>query len=234
MNSLNDPAIAAVLEELHRKAGGDYLVFLRALPAIVVGALSGRSVMESVKPYLKHAFIPIDRAQGQALYQFARARGARRIVEFGASFGISTIYLAAAVRDNGGGTVITTEMEANKIRQARHNYARARVDAAIQLLEGDARETLRTVEGPIDMVFLDGWKEACLPVLKLLEPHLAPGACVFCDDVKGFRKTLKPYVAHVRAAGSRYASLELPLGDGLEFSVLLAGGRPPAPVGPMT
>ncbi|MBI1239939.1 MAG: methyltransferase [Alphaproteobacteria bacterium] len=221
MNSLTDPAIAAVLDSLHRKARGDTFVFLRALPAVVWGAFQGRSVVESAKPYLKDAYIPIDRAQGQALYQFARARGARRVVEFGASFGISTIYLAAAVRDNGGGSVVTTEMEPKKIIRARENYARAGLQREIELLEGDALETLRSVDGPIDLVFLDGWKDACLPVLQLLETKLSAGACIFCDDIKGFRKTLKPYVDHVRANPARYASVELPLGDGLEFSVVL-------------
>jgi predicted O-methyltransferase YrrM len=221
VNSLNDPTISALLASLHRNARGDTLVFLRALPAVAWGVLRGRGVVESAKPYLKHAFIPIDRAQGCALYQFARARGARRIVEFGASFGISTIYLAAAVRDNGGGLVTTTEMEPKKIIRARENYARAGLEREIELLEGDALQTLRTIDGPIDLVFLDGWKEACLPVLKLLEGKLAPGACIFCDDMRGFRKTLRPYVDYVRGADNRYASLELPLGDGLEFSVVV-------------
>jgi len=221
MNSLEDPRIAAALDNLHRRAARDWLVFARALPGVIGGMLGGKSLMEAAKPYLKDAYIPIDRNQGRALYQFARASGARHIVEFGASFGISTIYLAAAVRDNGGGTVITTEMEPGKIARARANWAGAGVSQEIELREGDALTTLQGIERPIDMLFLDGWKEACLPVLQLLEPALLPGACIFCDDMKGFRKTLKPYVDHVRSHPERYVSLELPLGDGLEFSVRL-------------
>jgi predicted O-methyltransferase YrrM len=221
MNSLADPRIAATLAELHRAAGRDTRVFLRALPAVALGLLRGRGVVESAKPYLRDAFIPIDAAQGRALYQLARACRARRIVEFGASFGISTIYLAAAVRDNGGGRVITTEMEPGKVARARQNYAEAGVDGEIELRAGDALETLRDLDGPVDMLFLDGWKEACLPVLKLLEPRLPRGACVLCDDMKPFRRTLKPYVEHVRGNPGRYVSIELPLGDGLEFSVVV-------------
>lgn len=221
MNSLEDPRIAAVLDDLHRAARRDTRVFLRALPSVVAGLLRGRGVVDSAKPYLRDAFIPIDAAQGRMLYQLARARGARRIVEFGASFGISTIYLAAAVRDNGGGRVITTELEPGKVAGAHANYVRAGVDAEIELRAGDALQTLRTIDGPIDMLFLDGWKEACLPVLQLLEPHLARGACVLCDDTKPFRRTLRPYVAHVRGNPGRYVSLELPLGDGLEYTVVV-------------
>lgn len=221
MNSLETPRIATVLKDLHRAARCDTLVFLRALPAVTIGLLRGRGVVESAKPWLRDAFIPIDASQGRALYQLARARGARRIVEFGASFGISTIYLAAAVRDNGGGRVITTEMEPGKIARARENYARAGVGDEIELRAGDALQTLRDLDGPIDLLFLDGWKDACLPVLQLLEPHLARGACVLCDDMKPFRRTLRPYVDHVRGNPDRYASMELPLGDGLEFSVVV-------------
>jgi predicted O-methyltransferase YrrM len=221
MNSLADPRIAATLETLHRQAAHDRIVFARALPGVLGGMLRGKEFMAAAKPYLKDAYIPIDRAQGRVLYQIARARGARRIVEFGASFGISTIYLAAAVRDNGGGKVVTTEMEASKIASARANWSRAGVDAAIELREGDALETLRDVEAPIDLLFLDGWKEACLPVLRLLEPVLGTGACVLCDDIKSFPKTLAPYLGYVRGNPARYVSAPLPLGDGLEFSVVV-------------
>lgn len=221
MKSLETPRIASVLSDLHVRASRDWRVLPRALPAVIGGALRGRTAMESAKPHLKDAFIPVDPAQGRALYQFARARRARHIVEFGASFGISTIYLAAAVRDNGGGRIVTTEIEPGKIERAREHWRRAGVDPEIQLLEGDALQTLRLVSQPIDLLFLDGWKDACLPVLQLLEPHLAPGACIFCDDVKAFRKTLQPYVDYVRSRPLNYVSLQLPLGDGLEFSVVV-------------
>lgn len=220
MNSAQSSPISDVLEDLHRRSQADLGVFLRALPSVASGLLSGRSVMEAAKPHLRHAYIPIDPTQGRALYQIARARGARRIVEFGTSFGISTLYLAAAVRDNGGGKVITTEMEPLKIEKAAANFRRAGLEAEIELRPGDALQTLRDVEGPIDLLFLDGWKEACLPVLRLLEDRLGPGSCILCDDMRAFRKTLKAYVEHVRGHG-RYASLELPLGDGLEFTVVV-------------
>jgi predicted O-methyltransferase YrrM len=221
MNSLEDPCVANTLQDLHRRAAGDWMVFARALPRVLGGVVTGKGFMESAKPYLKDAYIPIGREQGLTLYQLARMRRARNIVEFGASFGISTIYLASAVRDNGGGTVITTEIEPGKAAAARANFARAGLSNEIELREGDALETLRRIDGPIDMLFLDGWKEACLPVLRLLGPALPPGACILCDDVKPFRKTLKPYVDYVRSDPSRYVSMELPLGDGLELSVVV-------------
>lgn len=219
MSALRDPAVAAMLKRLHGDASDDWRVFAKALPSALLGALAGRSVVESAKPFLKEAFIPIDAAQGEALYLLARATGAQRIVEFGASFGISTIYLAAAVRDNGGGEVITTELEPRKIAAARANFEAAGFSDLIELRAGDAMETLKDAPWPVDMVFLDGWKELCLPVLKLVEPKLRPNAVVLCDDMKAFRKTLRPLVDYLRDPEGPYQSMALPLGDELEFAV---------------
>lgn len=231
MSTLADTAVKETLARLHKRAAGDWRIFLRAIPRVIGGAFAGRGAVESAKPLLREAFIPIDAAQGRAIYQLARAAGARRIVEFGCSFGISTIYLAAAVRDNGGGEVITTEMEPNKVSQALANFEAAGLSGMIDLRAGDALKTLSRLDGAVDLVFLDGWKELCLPVLKQLEPALRPNAVVLCDDMRGFRRTLKPYVDYVRSPNSPYVSMGLPLGDELEFSVYLppsASGRPAA------
>src|SRR5579859_1714425 len=99
---LDTPAVAATLTRLHDAAKRDRWVFVRAAPAILAGRLRGRKMMEVAKPYLKDAFIPIEPEAGRFLYQTARLIGARTIVEFGTSFGISAIYLAAAARANGG------------------------------------------------------------------------------------------------------------------------------------
>jgi predicted O-methyltransferase YrrM len=223
MTALNDPRLKETLADLHGRADGDWRVFARALPSVAWGALRGRGAVESAKPFLKHAYIPIDAAQGRALYQIVRATGAQRVVEFGTSFGVSTLYLAAAVRDNGGGEVITTELEPGKIAAARANFVRARMDDLIDLRAGDALQTLQDAPWPVDLVFLDGWKEMCLPVLKLVEPKLRPNAVVLCDDMKRFRKTLQPLVDHLRHPSGHYTSMALPLGDELEFAVY----RPP-------
>jgi predicted O-methyltransferase YrrM len=223
MTTLQKVEVASALRRLHTKAGGDWRVFARALPTAMLGSLRGRSLVESAKPFLKDAYIPIDAAQGEALYLLARAAGAQRIVEFGTSFGISTIYLAAAVRDNGGGEVITTELEPFKAAAARKNFEDAGLSDLIDVRVGDAMQTLRDAPWPVDLVFLDGWKELCLPVLQLVEPKLRPNAVILCDDMKAFRKTLKPLVDYLRDPAGAYQSMALPLGDELEFAVF----RPP-------
>src|SRR5690606_13835429 len=72
----------------------------------------------------RSSYLSISRAQGRFLYSAARAIGARHIVEFGTSHGISTLYLAAAARETGG-RVIGSEFHADKIVRARANLAEA-------------------------------------------------------------------------------------------------------------
>ena len=219
---LADPRLRAVLDEGHAAARGDVRLFARAAPRAIVGWLRGQGVEESLRPVLRHAYIPVDRRQGEVLYLLTRAMGARRVVEFGTSFGLSTLYLAAAVRDGGGGEVIGSELEESKRLAAEAALARAGLGAIARVLPGDARASLATVPGPIDLLFLDGWKDLYLPILRLLEPRLRPGAVVVADDTKPFRKRLAPYLAHVRDARRGYLSLDLPLGDGLEVSLRTA------------
>ena len=125
-----------------------------------------------MRTHLKEAYIPIDRRQGKVLYLLTRATRAKRVVELGSSFGISTLYLAAAVRDQGEGSVVGSELEANKRVAATENLARAGHSDWAEIRPGDALESLATVKGPIDLLFLDGWKDLYLPMLELLEPKL--------------------------------------------------------------
>ena len=157
--SLEAPQVAKLLDRLHAAARGDVWHFLRAAPgmgaALVRGG--GKRVFEALEPHLKNAFIPVSRDAGSFLYLTARAIGARHVVEFGTSFAISTLYLAAAVRDNGGGRVIGTEMEPAKHARAVAHLREAKLDDVAEVRLGDALETLREgVPSPIDLVFLDG------------------------------------------------------------------------------
>lgn len=154
---------------------------------------------------------------GRLLYSLVRALKPSTIVEYGMSYGISTLHLAAAVRDNGVGRIITTEMSSQKISAARATFAEAGVADLITILEGDARTTLETVTGPVQFVLLDGWPDLDLPVLKILEPVLAPGALILGDNVR-----LDPehvYSDYVNAPASGYVSVPIPLDKGMELTV---------------
>jgi predicted O-methyltransferase YrrM len=146
------------------------------------------------------------------------ARRPARIVEFGASHGISTIYLAAAVRELGAGRVTTTELRRDRAQIARENLAAAGLDDLVELRVGDARDTLKHLDGPVDMVFLDGWNDLYLPVLRLLESRLRPGALV-AADMSPDDPHLDAYRDHVGDPANGYHSLEVPLDDGVVVSV---------------
>jgi predicted O-methyltransferase YrrM len=219
-DALTDPRVTATLDRLHAAAKGDRWVFARAAPAALWSLVRGGSLIEGALPYLKDAYIPISPDQGRFLYLTARLIDARTIVEFGTSFGISALYLGAAARANGG-RFIGSEREPNKIAAARANLAEAGLAAVAEVRAGDAMETLADIPAPIDLVLLDGWKDLYLPMLRLLRPKLRPGAAVFADNIFTFPKELAPYVAFVRDPANGFESTTMPLGHGLEYSVLV-------------
>lgn len=210
----------SVLDGLHRDAKGDRFRFVGLLPSVLYGVASGKKLWDVLTPQaMKDFYIPVSPEQGRFLYLTARAIGARTIVEFGTSFGISTIYLAAAVKDNGGGVVIGTEIEANKHAQALANIERAGLTGYVDVRLGDARETLREIPEPVDMALLDGWKELYLPVLERVKPRLRSGAVVLGDNIFTFRKSLRPYVEYMQSGANGFESTTLHIADGFEYSV---------------
>jgi predicted O-methyltransferase YrrM len=168
---------------------------------------------------MRDIYIPVAPEVGRLIYLLVRARRAQTIVEFGTSLGISAIHLAAALRDNGFGNLIATELDDNKAERARQNLNEAGLDDLVEIRVGDAFATLRDGPEMIDFLLLDGWKEAYLPMLKSLESRLAPAAVVVADDLHIAPESLAPYLAHVRDPTNGYASAEMPLGDGIEISI---------------
>jgi predicted O-methyltransferase YrrM len=166
-------------------------------------------------------YMPVSRETGTFLYQLVRATRPGLIVEFGTSFGISAIHLAAGAQDNGVGRVITTELSETKARTATVNLAKAGLDALVEVRVGDAHETLREERGPIDLLLLDGWNQLYLSILRILEPRLRPGSVIVADDVTLFPAETKEYLEYVRDPSHGYVSSMLPLDDGLEVSVRL-------------
>lgn len=218
MSTLFSPRVAGVLDRLFAEAErGDPLVWEKVQAE---KARRGGPVEEAdLGELLGEAFMPVDRPSGRFLYNLVRAQGSRTVVEFGMSFGISTIHLAAAVRDNGAGRVVTTELDAGKVRRATEHLDQAGLLDVVEVRHGDALETLRDLEAAVDLAFLDGWKLLYLPVLRLLEPKLRPGAAVVADDLALFPDELQGYLEYVRDPSHGYSSVEVPIGDSFELSV---------------
>lgn len=218
MTTLGSSRVSIVLDRLFDEAErGDPLVRQKVKAEEV--RRGGPQEEDAIKDLLGEAFMPVDRPSGRFLYNLARTQSHPLIVEFGMSFGISTIHLAAAIRDVGVGRVITTELDVGKVRRASAHLEEAGLLDLVEIRQGDALETLRDLPGPVDLVFLDGWKRLYLPVLRLLEPSLRPGAAVVADDLALFPEQLQGYLEYVRDRSHGYSSVEVPIGDHFEFSV---------------
>ncbi|MPV68325.1 O-methyltransferase [Burkholderia sp. BE17] len=163
---------------------------------------------------LKDYPLAVSRDTGTLLYMLARSSGARAIVEFGTSFGISTLHLAAALRDNGGGRLITSEFEPSKVVRARANLTAAGLADLVEIREGDALRTLAAdLPETVDLLLLDGAKALYPEILALVEPRLGAGAFVVADNAE----YSPDYLAHVRAPENGY--LSVPFGGDVELSM---------------
>ena len=152
---------------------------------------------------LKDVPLAVSRETGALLYMLARSSRARTIVEFGTSFGISTLHLAAGLRDNGGGRLITSEFEPSKAARARDNLSAGGLLDLVEIREGDALKTLSAdLPDTIDLVLLDGAKALYPEILELVEGHLKPGAIIDADNADDS----PDYLARVRMPGSGYMS----------------------------
>jgi predicted O-methyltransferase YrrM len=145
-------------------------------------------------------------------------------VEVGTSYGVSTLYLADAVRanveaDGGAGLVVGTEHEAGKVAAAQANFAEAGLAHLIDLRQGDLRETLKDLSGPIDFVLVDIWVEMARPALELIAPHLRPGAVLVADNTEAFRQPYGDYFAFLAEPPGRFTTQTLPFAGGFEFTV---------------
>lgn len=178
MNTLENPAVAAVLQRLHAAAADDGVRWAQRR----ADQDAGRLPADEGLVRMGELYLAVSPAEGRLLYLLARAARARRLVEFGASYGVSTLYLAAAAQDLGG-ALVTTEAHPDKCQALRANLAEAGLAERVTLLEGDALQTLADLPGPIDLLLLDGWKSLYLPVLHLLRSRLADGALVLADNV---------------------------------------------------
>jgi len=196
--------VESKLKALHHDAKSD---FMRMGKGIV------RSVFRPVQPSdFKNAYLPISKEQGQALRQLIIDNQCKNVVEFGTSFGISTIYLADAVRQTGG-KVITTELLESKAQRALQNIKDAGLSDYVELRIGDAMKTLKTYSSPIDFLFLDGWKDLYLPLFQLLEPHFHADTLVYADNID--MEGTKPYAEYVLENRKIYSSQFVHNGKGL-------------------
>lgn len=217
MSSLTTAPLALLIERLYTQASAATSPLVNSVSKEERDRLM-HSKTEYVALYslLKDLWLPVSRDTGTLLYMLARSSNARAIVEFGTSFGLSTLHLAAALRDNGGGVLIGSEFEVSKIALAREHFIEGGVSDLIQIREGDALVTLASdLPDSVDLLLLDGAKTLYGDVLGLVEKHLRPGALVVADNTD----YCPEYLAYVRAPENGYVSV--PFADDIELSIRL-------------
>jgi|tagenome__1003787_1003787.scaffolds.fasta_scaffold20851455_2 predicted O-methyltransferase YrrM len=217
MTSLTSEPLAGVIEQLFRDAARTRAVHRDRMGDRPGGPRGGQGdPQRDSREFFARAkdlHLAVSPRTGTLLYMLARTR-ARAVVEFGTSFGVSILHLAAAVKDNGGGVVIGTEFEPGKVAATRRSVEAADLGDIVEIREGDARETpARGLPDAIDLVFLDRAKDMYVGVLQMLEPGLAPGALVVADNADHGAG----YLDHVRSCG-RYLSADV--GGNVEVSLL--------------
>jgi predicted O-methyltransferase YrrM len=220
MSTLTSPPLSNLLEELFADAAKSDANLRRSMADASAGEVARRALSEDYRSFYmqqaKDLYLAVSAETGRLIYMLARSINARNIVEFGTSFGLSTLHLAAALKDNGGGRVIGSEFEPSKVQRARDNLRKAGLLEYVDIREGDALDTLaKDLPATIDLVLLDGAKPLYVKVLKLLEPRLRPGALLVGDNAD----MCPEYVERVRAADSGY--LSVPFVDDVELSMRL-------------
>ncbi|MEM9859172.1 MAG: class I SAM-dependent methyltransferase [Bacteroidota bacterium] len=170
---VNTLQIGSVLDSLYRDAQQDHLKMMQSRV---------KSIFRPMQPAdFDQAYLAILREQGEFLTQLIVQKELRNLVEFGTSFGISTLFLAEGVLETSG-RIVTTELIASKAEKARENFKKAGVDHLIEIKVGDARDTLKGHKEPVDLLLLDGWKNLYLALFLLLEPNFHPKTLIYVDN----------------------------------------------------
>jgi len=209
-SAITDARVAAVIGRLQatrrrRAAGG-----LRGNPTMSRDPLDYAEQGFSIHP-----------EQGELIYLLCRGLRAKRVAEFATSVGMSTLYFAAAMRDNGGGTVIGSEIVPAKVAAAKRNLAEAGLADYAEIREGDARQTLRDLGGPVDFILIDGWPGEKGPtlarqVIEIVAPQLRVGGYVMNDNAEA------DFLEFVRDPKNGFVSITLPLKGGTELCLKVA------------
>ena len=197
-------------------------------------ALSGErsEVMAEMEALAERDRIPIVLWEtGRLLAVLVAALRPARVLEVGTAIGYSTLHMAEQLRQ---GRVITLELREDRARQARDFFERAGVADRIELIEGDARETIEAVNGPIDLLFVDAAKDEYRGYIELAEPKLSPRAVLVVDNMlmSGEVALAEAESGQWRAESlaaarelnaelvdsDRWLACVLPIGDGVAFA----------------
>jgi caffeoyl-CoA O-methyltransferase len=161
--------------------------------------------------------------EGRFLAALVRLSGARRVLELGTFTGYSSICMARALPDDG--RIVTCDVNPAAVEIARRYAAEAGVIDRIEYMLGPAIETLRELDGPFDLVFIDADKAGYVDYYEAVLPKLAEGGAILADNTlssgrvldeepDGTAEAIVRFNEHVRA-DERVVSVLLTVRDGI-------------------
>jgi caffeoyl-CoA O-methyltransferase len=162
----------------------------------------------------------VARTTGHFLFALVAPQWDCEVLEIGGSRGYSSIWFGAGVRLFGG-RVLSLESDHTKADAWRKNVEDAGLVETVELIEGDAFQTLAELDDVFDICFLDAEKDDYEALFALARDKLEPGALVIADNVLSHAETLAAY-SEARQADPTLESVTVPLDRGLELSVVLS------------
>ena len=190
--------------------------------------------LNELEQYAKKTDVPIIRREMQSLLRVLIAMNSpRQILEVGTAIGFSALFMSEYAPEDCH--ITTIEKYEKRIPLAKENFKKAGREDRITLLEGDATEILKGLEGPYDMIFMDAAKGQYIHFLPEILRLLPQGGVLISDNVlqdgdiieSRFAVTRRNRTIHARMREYLYeikhnAELEtviLTLGDGTAVSV---------------
>jgi len=162
----------------------------------------------------------VARSTGQFLFSLVAPQWDCEVLEIGGSRGYSSIWLGAGVRYFGG-RVLSLEADPAKVEAWRANVAEAGLEETVDLIAGDAFETLPQIDDVFDIVFIDAEKDDYERLFQLARGKVEAGALFVADNVLSHADPLAQY-SKARQADPTLESVTVPLDRGLELSVVLS------------
>ena len=156
----------------------------------------------------------LEPATAELLHILVRATHRHSVLEIGTSNGYSTIWLAHAMRSEINDRVVSMERNHAKVEMARQNLQRAGLLNSVVLLEGEASDTIKTLEGPFDCVFFDADRISAPRQLDILMPKLQPDVLLLADNVLSHPEEVADYLGAVSSLAD-FSSVTVPVGKGL-------------------
>lgn len=172
----------------------------------------------------------IGRKRAERLAELVRRQKPRLVVECGTALGYSGLWIARELKKAGPiagkpGRLITIELSAERVKKARASFRKAGLQEYVTVKQGDARQVVKEIEGPIDFVFIDCGYSNYMPCLKGLQDQLSSGATIVADNVGVGAGGMKDYLKEVRSkytSRTEWFDVNLPWGkrDAMEISVV--------------